>query len=78
GIIVFTVVGLRRMLSSAVSGLYILVTQPYGIGDRVRIGEIEGVVQEVDVFTTRLENGEREYMVPNYEVFEKGVSREIQ
>ncbi|MDY7082809.1 MAG: mechanosensitive ion channel, partial [Halobacteria archaeon] len=78
GVMVIVVVALRNMVSSAVSGLYILMTQPYSIGDRVRVGEVEGVVQEIDMFTTRLEDDGREYVVPNYEVFEKGVSRKIQ
>lgn len=77
GVILISVVSLRSMASSAVSGLYILLTQPYSIGDRVRVGEVEGVVQEIDVFTTRIEDEEREYVIPNHEVFEEGVSREI-
>lgn len=78
GVILVTVVSLRSMASSAVSGLYILLTQPYSIGDRVRVGDVEGVVQEIDVFTTRIENEEREYVIPNHEVFDRGISREIQ
>lgn len=78
GVILLTVVSLRSMASSAVSGIYILLTQPYSIGDRVRVGEVEGVVQEIDVFTTRIENDEREHVIPNHEVFDRGVSRETQ
>jgi small-conductance mechanosensitive channel len=77
GFILLTGLAVHGMLQSAAAGLYILVTEPYAIGDRIEIGEIEGVVQEIDVFTTRLEDDERAYVVPNDEVFAEGVSREL-
>lgn len=75
GAVVFSTVALRVVLPSAVSGLYIISTHQYGVGDNVRIGEVEGVVQEVDFLTTRVDDGDREHVVPNREVFEKGVSK---
>jgi len=76
-VIAVAVVSLRAVLPSVVSGLYILSTHQYGIGDNVRIGEVEGVVQEVDLLTTRIDDGEREHVVPNSEIFEEGVSKEV-
>lgn len=76
-VIAVAVVSLRAVLPSIVSGLYILSTHQYGIGDNVRIGEVEGVVQEVDLLTTRIDDGEREHVVPNSEIFEEGVSKEV-
>jgi small-conductance mechanosensitive channel len=76
-VIAIAVVSLRAVLPSIVSGLYILSTHQYGIGDNVRIGEVEGVVQEVDLLTTRIDDGEREHVVPNSEIFEEGVSKEV-
>lgn len=75
--LVVSVVALRVLLPSAVSGLYILSTQPYGIGDTVRIGDVEGTVQDVDILTTRIASNGKEHVVPNREVFEKGVAKEI-
>lgn len=77
GFILLTGLAVGGMLSSAAAGLYILVTEPYAIGDTVVVGEIEGVVQEIDVFTTRIADDEREHVVPNDEVFERGVSRDF-
>jgi len=76
-VIVVSVVAFRFVLPSAVSGLYILTTDPYGIGDTVRIGDVEGTVQEVDLLTTRVASDGEEHIVPNREVFEQGVSREV-
>ena len=65
----------KDMLASGAAGMYLLLNQPYGIGDEVRIGEDAGIVQEVDVFVTRIEEGSAEHVVPNNKVFEHGVVR---
>lgn len=72
-LILFTAIGTRHLLMSAAAGLYLLLKQPYGIGDRVAIGDHEGIVQEVDVFVTRVEENGREYVLPNHLVFRRGV-----
>ncbi|MDL5361006.1 mechanosensitive ion channel domain-containing protein [Halalkalicoccus sp. NIPERK01] len=65
----------RDLLASGAAGLYLFLNQPYGIGDRVTIGERTGVVQEVELFVTRIEDDGTEYIVPNRAVFEEGASR---
>jgi small-conductance mechanosensitive channel len=72
-LILFTLVATRQLLASASAGVYLLLREPYGIGDRVAIGDHEGIVQEVDVFVTRIEDDGREYVLPNHLVFERGV-----
>lgn len=72
-VILFTAIATRHLLTSAAAGVYLLLKQPYGIGDRVAIGEHEGIVQEVDVFVTRVEDDGREYVLPNHLVFRRGV-----
>ncbi|WP_240148764.1 mechanosensitive ion channel domain-containing protein [Halorubellus sp. JP-L1] len=76
GIIVFGVVALWDFLRSGAAGVYLLLEQPYSIGDRIRIGESAGVVQEVDLFVTRVEDDDTEYVVPNRKVLREGVARE--
>ena len=71
-VVVFAVVAFRHLLASAAAGIYLLLNQPYSIGDRVSIDDREGVVQEVDVFVTRIEADEREYIVPNHHVLKEG------
>lgn len=74
-IILFAAVAFWDLLRSSAAGVYLLLNQPYGIGDEVRVGDDRGVVQEVDVFVTRIENDDEEYIVPNSRVFEDGVVR---
>lgn len=72
GVIVFAAVAFHQLLASAAAGLYLLLNQPFGIGDRVEIGDREGVVQEVNIFVTRIEDNGREYVVPNHLVLRHG------
>ena len=65
----------KDMLTSAAAGIYLLLTQPYTIGDEVRIDDHRGIVQEMDVFVTRIENDEEEYLIPNRLVFRRGIVR---
>jgi small-conductance mechanosensitive channel len=65
----------RNLLAAAAAGVYLLLTEPYAIGDEVRIDDRRGIVQEVDVFVTRVEAEGEEYIIPNQEVFQSGVVR---
>ena len=65
----------RDLLASGTAGVYLLLNQPYGIGDEIEINERRGIVQEVDVFVTRVESDNEEHIIPNREVFQSGVLR---
>jgi len=65
----------KDLLTSATAGIYLLLTQPYTIGDEVRIDDHRGIVQEMDVFVTRIESDEEEYLIPNRLVFRQGIVR---
>jgi small-conductance mechanosensitive channel len=55
---------------SFVNGVYILVERPFRIGDRIRVGETEGRVEDVGIRLTilRSDSGER-IIVPNTVIF---------
>jgi small-conductance mechanosensitive channel len=74
---VFFIGGLafKDMLSSAAAGIFLVLNEPYTIGDEVVIDGQRGIVQEVDVFVTRIESEGREFVVPNRQVFESGIVR---
>ena len=65
----------KDLLSSAAAGIYLLLTEPYSIGDEVEIGGNRGIVQEVDVFVTRIENEGEEHVIPNRKVMTEGAMR---
>lgn len=75
GLVIVGAYAFQDFLVSSAAGIYLLLNQPYGIGDRVRIGEQTGIVQEVDLFVTKIEDDSEEYIVPNRKVFEDGIVR---
>jgi len=74
-LVIVALVASWDLLRSGAAGIYLLLTEPYSIGDHVRIDDNEGIVQEVDMFTTRIESDGEEYIVPNQNVFESGIVR---
>jgi len=75
GVVFFGGLALRDLLRAGAAGVYLLLTQPYGIGDRVEVDDHRGIVQEVDLFVTRVEADGEEFIVPNHLVFRGGVVR---
>ncbi len=74
---VFFIGGLafKDLLASATAGVYLLLTEPYAIGDEVEIDDSRGIVQEVDVFVTLIEDDGEEYIIPNRKVLREGAMR---
>jgi small-conductance mechanosensitive channel len=65
----------RHLLSAGAVGTYLLLTQPYTIGDEIRVGDVRGIVQEMDLFVTHVETDGEEYVFPNSKVFADGFVR---
>lgn len=65
----------KDLLASGAAGVYLLLNQPYGIGDEIEVDGHRGIVQEVDVVATRIENDSEEYLIPNHRVLQSGIVR---
>ncbi|MFW9793025.1 MAG: mechanosensitive ion channel domain-containing protein [Candidatus Thorarchaeota archaeon] len=77
GAIFGTAIGLAfaRALSNMVSGFYMLAARPFRVGDYVRIGDIEGIVNEITLNYTRLTLPDmNRQLVPNSKVVESEVT----
>jgi small-conductance mechanosensitive channel len=59
-----------------VNGVYVLVERPFRIGDRIRVDNVEGRVEEIGVRITRLRTdaGER-VLLPNTLVFSSSIEK---
>jgi small-conductance mechanosensitive channel len=75
GLVFLGGIAFKNLLSSGAAGVYLLLTEPYSIGDEVRIDDKRGIVQEVDVFVTHVESDGEEYIIPNQRVFQAGIIR---
>ncbi|MFB6105772.1 MAG: mechanosensitive ion channel domain-containing protein [Halobacteriaceae archaeon] len=74
-VVVLGGLALRDVLPAATAGVYLLLSEPYGIGDSIVVDGRRGVVQEVDIFVTVVESESEEYVVPNHLVLRQGVRR---
>jgi len=75
GIVFLGGIAFKDLLTASAAGIYLLLTEPYTIGDEIRIDEKRGVVQEIDMFVTRIETDGEEYIIPNQRVFRSGIIR---
>jgi small-conductance mechanosensitive channel len=76
GVVFLGGLAFKDLLTSAGAGVFLLLVQPYGIGDEIKIDDYEGIVQELTVFVTRIESNGTEYIVPNRQALQSGVVRE--
>lgn len=66
---------LRDILSNFFSGILILLTRPFEIGDQIVIGDIEGNVERIVLRATEIRTYDgRQVLVPNSEVFTSRVT----
>ena len=64
----------QDLLRNILAGIFILLEKPFRIGDRVAIGDQEGVVQTIALRTTALRTGDgRLAVLPNLTVFQSVV-----
>ncbi|MFB6117869.1 mechanosensitive ion channel domain-containing protein [Halosegnis sp.] len=73
GVVLLGGLAMKDLLAAAAAGIYLLLTEPYVIGDEVEVDGRRGIVQEVDTFVTRIESDGEEFVVPNHRVFRSGV-----
>lgn len=74
-LIVFTALATQDLLASGTAGVYLLLNQPYSIGDEIKVGGQRGIVQEVDLLVTRIETDGEEHIIPNRTVLKDGIVR---
>jgi len=69
----------RQTLGSLLAGFVLMFSRPFTIGDWVRIGDQEGIVTDITIFNTRLENFDGEFIVmPNDRVSNQAVTNRSQ
>ena len=60
---------LKDALSNFLAGALILFYRPFGIGDRISVTNLEGVVAEINLRYTILNAGNKTYLIPNSNLF---------
>lgn len=75
GVVFLGGIAFRDLMTSGAAGIYLLLSEPFSIGDEVEVDGRRGIVQEVDVFVTHIESDDEEFIVPNNLVFRSGIIR---
>jgi len=65
----------RQTLGSLIAGFVLMFSRPFTIGDWVVIGDEEGIVTDITIFNTRLENFDGEFVIlPNDRVSDRSIT----
>lgn len=75
GVFFLSGLAFKPLLAASAVGVYLLLNEPYSIGDEVEIDGHRGIVQEMDMFVTHIESESEEFIVPNHRVFQSGIVR---
>ena len=65
---------LKDSISNLLSGVLILIHQPFNVGDSIKVKTFEGLVTAVDLRYTRLERDGEKILVPNSLLFTNPIS----
>jgi small-conductance mechanosensitive channel len=75
GLVFLSGLAFKDLLAASAAGIYLLLVEPYAIGDEVKIDGKRGIVQEVDMFVTHIEADGEEYIIPNQRIIRSGIVR---
>ncbi len=60
---------LRDILSNVLAGFLILFYRPFSAGDQINVLGLEGRVVDIDLRYTKLDSGEKMFLIPNSNLF---------
>ena len=60
---------LKDVLSNILSGLMLLSYRPFWVNDRIKVAGQEGIVTDIDLRYTKLQDGAKEILIPNSSMF---------
>jgi small-conductance mechanosensitive channel len=72
-VVLFAALATKDLVASAAAGVFLLLRQPYGVGDEVKVAGERGIVQEVNLFVTHIEADGEDHVIPNHSVFRDGI-----
>ena len=65
----------RDVLQNFLAGILLLLNEPFRVGDQIRMGELEGTVEEIETRATMIRTYDnRRIVVPNAELFTNAVT----
>ena len=68
----------QRLVTNVGSGIFLLIERPVKIRDTIKIGETEGVIEDIRILSTTIKNFEGVYIrIPNETVFNSEITNYV-
>jgi small-conductance mechanosensitive channel len=68
----------QRLVTNVGSGIFLLIERPVKIGDTVKIGETEGIIEDIRILSTTIKTYEGVYIrIPNETVFNSEITNYV-
>ena len=68
---------LKDALSNLLAGILLLFYHPFRCGNRIKVSGCEGVVTDINLRYTKLDNGDTEFLIPNSTCFTNSTSGKV-
>ncbi|MEN6379605.1 MAG: mechanosensitive ion channel domain-containing protein [Methanofastidiosum sp.] len=74
---VITIIGLKSIVPNFFSGVFIVFYRQINVGDRIKIDDMEGVVEEVSLVYTKIKRDDGKYLlIPNSKVVDNVITKD--
>lgn len=68
----------QRLVTNVGSGIFLIIERPVKIGDTVKIGATEGIIEDIRILSTTIKNYEGVYIrIPNETVFNSEITNYV-
>jgi len=74
---IITIIGLKGIVPNFFSGVFIVFYRQINVGDRIKIDDMEGVVEEVSLVYTKIKRDDGKYLlIPNSKVLDNVITKD--
>ena len=64
---------LQDIVSSTLAGIMLLIFHPFSVGNRIKVGGNEGIVSDINLRYTKLDNEGNAILIPNSTLFKEAI-----
>src|SRR5690606_13871416 len=64
---------LQDIIASTLAGILLLMYRPFSVQDRIKVGSNEGIVSNINLRYTRLQNEGNAILIPNSTLFKEAI-----
>ena len=64
---------LQDIISSTLAGIMLLMYRPFSVGNRIKVGANEGIVSDINLRYTKLDNEGNAILIPNSTLFKEAI-----